>query len=127
MQFTIRERGAGRKEFFRRLKEKKMNAWNDTPDVVAKDLVMRYYNGRHPTNKITTDDVVVVWQCYILGFWKVLVTTNIQDGMYYEVTFDRTGYQETGTCHVYLDAYKRWENVSLEFDAIDEGQFDGVV
>lgn len=32
------------------------------------------------------DDVYVVWFCYILGGWKALVSTPVEDGRYYEVT-----------------------------------------
>lgn len=50
------------------------------------------------------DDVFVVWFCYILKNWKALVSTNIPDGMYYEVTFDNEKQQ------VYIDSYKKIDN-----------------
>jgi hypothetical protein len=53
-------------------------------------------------------EVYVVWQCYILGNWKVLVSTTLPDGMYYEVTHD----QVSG--RTYLDAYKKFDNVCVE-------------
>lgn len=54
--------------------------------------------------KITTDDVYVVWICKALQNWKALVSTNLCDGMYYEITHNGDK-DET-----YIDAYKKWEN-----------------
>ena len=45
-------------------------------------------------------DVYVVWQCYILGNAKWLLSTTLPDDMYYEVVKDE----------FYLDAYKKFEN-----------------
>ena len=53
------------------------------------------------------EDVYIVWFCYILGGWKALVSTLLPDGMYYEVTFDKNKNL------VYLDAYKKWDNVAI--------------
>lgn len=83
----------------------------------AKNAVVAYYNDNYPTNKIGVDDVAIVWSCYILGNWKVLATTNIQDGMYYEITCDAFLRGK-----IYIDAYKRWKNV--EFDLVqNDGSF----
>ena len=74
----------------------------------AKKLVVDYFNNRvekTDNTKITTDDVFVVWFCKTLQNWKALVSTDISDGMYYEVT--RNG--DKG--ETYLDAYKKRENV----------------
>lgn len=49
-------------------------------------------------------EVYVVWQCYILGNAKWLLSTTLPDGMYYEVTFNKAKNE------FYLDAYKRFEN-----------------
>lgn len=74
----------------------------------AKELVVRYFNEhRDVTNseELTKNDVYVVWFCKILQNFKVLLSTTVSDGMYYEVTFngDKNEY--------YLDAYKKWQNV----------------
>ena len=50
-------------------------------------------------------EVYVVWNCYILGNMKALLSTTIEDGMYYEVTFNKAKNE------IYLDAYKHAENV----------------
>lgn len=34
------------------------------------------------------EHVYVVWFCYILGGWKALCSTCVEDGKYYEVTYD---------------------------------------
>lgn len=48
--------------------------------------------------------VFVVWQCYILGYAKWLLSTTLPDGMHYEVTYDKIKNE------FYLDAYKKFEN-----------------
>lgn len=49
-------------------------------------------------------DVYVVWQCYILGNAKWLLSTTLPDGMYYGVTYNKIKDE------FYLDAYKKFEN-----------------
>ncbi len=74
----------------------------------AKQLVVCYFNSHVDATDgkfITTDDVYVVWFCKTLQNWKALLSTNVNDGMYYEVTHNGDK-KET-----YLDAYKKWENV----------------
>lgn len=74
----------------------------------AKELVVRYFNEHRDVSdseELTKNDVYVVWFCKTLQNFKVLLSTTVSDGMYYEVTFngDKNEY--------YLDAYKKWENV----------------
>ena len=75
-----------------------------------KALVADYYNERAEKtdgNSIAADDVYVVWSCKTLQNWKALLSTDVPDGMYYELTHD-------GDKRVtYLDAYKKWENVPI--------------
>lgn len=56
----------------------------------------------------TQDDVFVVWFCKVLQNWKALVSTSLNDGMYYEVTYN--GDKE----EYYLDAYKKWQNLKID-------------
>ena len=49
-------------------------------------------------------DTYVVWQCFILGHKKWLISTTLNDGMYYEVTYN------SAKREFYLDAYKKFEN-----------------
>lgn len=48
--------------------------------------------------------VYVVWKSKILGNWKYLISTDLFDGMYYELTYNGE------TAEWYLDAYKKFEN-----------------
>lgn len=76
----------------------------------AKQIIVNYFNERVEKTDgkfITIDDVYVVWFCKTLQNWKALLSTNVSDGMYYEVTYN--GDKE----ETYLDAYKKWENVRI--------------
>lgn len=57
--------------------------------------------------KFTLDDVYVVWQVKALQNWKSLLSTNLPDGMYYELTYDGDKNK------IYFDAYKKFENKSI--------------
>ena len=69
---------------------------------------VRDYTNEHidKTDKmqITIDDVYVVWFCKTLQNWKVLASTTVPDGMYYELTYN--GDKD----EMYLDTYKKFEN-----------------
>lgn len=56
------------------------------------------------TDKVPVFQVYIVWQCKTLQNWKFLISTDISDGMYYEVTYN--GDKDEW----YLDAYKKFEN-----------------
>ncbi len=49
-------------------------------------------------------EVFVVWQCYILGNAKWLLSTTLPDGMYYEVTYNKAKDE------FYFDAYRKVDN-----------------
>lgn len=55
-------------------------------------------------DKVPVFQVYIVWQCKTLQNWKFLISTDISDGMYYEVTYN--GDKDEW----YLDAYKKFEN-----------------
>ena len=74
---------------------------------ICKDVVVDYLNNRVEKTDgvcITTEDVYVVWLCKTLQNHKALVSTNVSDGMYYELTYNGDKKE------LYLDAYKKWEN-----------------
>ena len=78
----------------------------------AKQIVVDYFNSHVDVTdgkQITTDDVYIVWFCKTLQNWKVLASTNISDGMYYEITHNGDK-DET-----YVDAYKKWDNFKVKF------------
>ena len=53
-------------------------------------------------------DVYVVWACKTLQNHKALLSTNVRDGMYYELTYNGDKQQ------LYLDAYKKFENRCIQ-------------
>lgn len=72
--------------------------------------VVRYFNEHVDiTNRkaLIPDDVYVVWSCKTLGNNKALLSTNVPDGMYYEITHNGAKNE------IYFDAYKKWENICL--------------
>lgn len=56
------------------------------------------------TDTVAPFNVFVVWNAYILGNIKALLSTTLFDGMYYEVTYNKEKNE------IYLDAYKKFEN-----------------
>lgn len=80
---------------------------NDTFLDLCKKIVVDYFNthtDKTDRQKITGEDVFVVWSCKTLQNNKALVSTTVSDGMYYEITHNGDK-KET-----YVDAYKKWEN-----------------
>lgn len=78
----------------------------------AKQIVVDYFNSHVDITdgkKITKDNVYVVWFCKTLQNWKALVSTNVSDGMYYEITHNGDK-DET-----YVDVYKKWNNFTVKF------------
>lgn len=65
---------------------------------MAKDIV----------RAVTTGTVYVVWFAYTLGNWKALCSTDLPDGKYYEVTFNREKKV------AFLDTYVKVENREVE-------------
>lgn len=75
----------------------------------AKKLVADYATEHiDKTDTIPPFDVFVVWNAYILGNIKALLSTTIPDGMYYEVTYNKAKNE------IYFDAYKKFENRKVE-------------
>lgn len=71
----------------------------------ATELVLDYIlEHLDKTDKMPEIDVFIVWQCKILKNWKFMISSNLADGMYYEVTFNGDKKE------FYLDAYKKFEN-----------------
>ena len=77
----------------------------------CKEIVANYSNGhldKSDNKEISTDDVFVVWNCKTLQNNKALLSTNLFDGMYYELTLNGDKQE------IYFDAYKKWENKCIE-------------
>ena len=78
---------------------------------IARKIVLDYANehiDKTDNVQITLDDVFIVWFCKTLQNWKALVSTDLPDGMYYEVTYNGDKKE------VYLDAYKKFDNRKID-------------
>ena len=76
----------------------------------AKQIVANWYNdqsGNDEISAVTAEDVYVVWFCKTLQNWKALLSTDLPDGMYFEVTYNGDKKE------AYLDAYKKIRNVKI--------------
>lgn len=74
----------------------------------CKETIVDYFNShRDKTDSmpLSLDDVYVVWLSKTLQNNKGLFSTTVSDGMYYECTYNGDKQE------MYLDAYKKWENV----------------
>lgn len=73
------------------------------PQAVAVALVNAlYYKGELPS-----EDVYIVWFCAALQNWKALVSTNVKDNSYYEVTHNGDK-NET-----YVDKYVKHDHYTI--------------
>jgi len=82
-----------------------MSTYQDTAERVVREYVSARLEKTDPDPHFSA---YVVWFTFTLGNWKALVSTTLPDGMYYEVTYDQLNGR------IYLDAYKKWDNVSIE-------------
>lgn len=79
----------------------------------CKNVVADYANkhlDKTDSTRLIASDVYVVWLCKTLQNSKALLSTELSDGMYYELTYNGDKRQ------LYLDAYKKWENVEYNLD-----------
>lgn len=84
---------------------------NDEFMKKCKEIVVKYFNDhvdKTDHKQITEDDVYIVWSCKALQNNKALVSTNVSDGMYYEIIHNGDK-NET-----YVDVYKKWDNFVVE-------------
>ena len=74
-------------------------------DNRAKEIVISYiYEHLDKSDDLPWFSVYIVWKCKTLQNWKYLLSSDLLDGMYYELTYN--GDKEEW----YLDAYKKFEN-----------------
>jgi hypothetical protein len=74
---------------------------------LCKNEVVEYVNSKYPDIKITEKDVYVVWLCKTLQNNKALLSTTVEDGMYYEITHNGNKGE------LYVDAYKKEHNYTV--------------
>ena len=85
---------------------------------LVKETVAEYVNGHLDKTdgaRIDGSNVFIVWLSKTLQNCKALASTTLLDGMYYELTYNG----DKG--ELYLDAYKKWENVRLDVSADGNG------
>lgn len=78
---------------------------------LCKSKIVDYFNShceKTDNVAITLNDVYVVWYCKTLQNHKAWLSTNVSDGMYYEMTFNGDKNQ------LYMDAYKKWQNICFD-------------
>lgn len=68
---------------------------------IVEDYIVEHLDKSDPEPEF---EVYTVWKAKILQNWKYLISSNLYDGMYYELTYDGN------LCRWYLDAYKKFEN-----------------
>lgn len=69
--------------------------------LIVENYVMQHLDATDPEPEFET---YIVWKCKALQNWKYLISTNLFDGMYYELTYNGDKKEW------YLDAYKKFEN-----------------
>lgn len=74
---------------------------------LCKLSVKDYYLSNH-NSLLSSSNIYVVWSCKTLQNNKALLSTNISDGMYYEITFNGDKNE------LYLDAYKKQFNQCIK-------------
>lgn len=78
---------------------------------VCQAIVAQYVNSKlDVTDGVTIQpsEVYIVWFSKTLHHGKALLSTNLPDGMYYEITYNGL------TDEYYFDAYKKFENKSYK-------------
>ena len=80
-------------------------------DFEACSIVLDYIH-EHLDKSDTKPEVrvYVVWKAKVLQNWKFLISSNLPDGMYYEITYNGDKHEW------YLDAYKKFENRRIPDD-----------
>lgn len=71
-------------------------------------------NALHYEGNLPAEDVYIVWFCAALQNWKALVSTNVLDNCYYEVTHN--GEKKV----TYVDKYVKAEQVTVPSEMLDD-------
>lgn len=85
---------------------------------ISTQLVYNYVLGNDFEHKIeenefTIDNIFTVWSCKTLQNNKALLSTDIPDSKYYEITYNGDKKE------IYFDVYNKTMNVCISMDDID--------
>ncbi len=69
--------------------------------IIVENYIMDHLDKSDPEPEF---EVYIVWKCKALQNWKYLISSTLNDGMYYEMTYNGDKKEW------YLDAYKKFEN-----------------
>ena len=76
--------------------------------IDARNMVQDYYINNN--NPISYDNIYIVWICKILQNNKCLISTTVEDGLYFEITYNGDKKE------FYFDVYKKQENHKTKED-----------
>lgn len=79
------------------------------PQLMARMLV-----GMHYYPELSLEEIYVVWFCSTLRNWKCLISTNVKDNRYYEVTHNGS----IQPAETYIDQYTKTGHTSVQGDEI---------
>lgn len=96
--------------YFQSAKKRRLKQMNNNQEMItlAKQVVLNRLNATRPVNsQYTLDDMYIVWFCKTLQNWKALVSTDVKDGLYWEVTYNGTKEE------LYVDMYTQMEHTVM--------------
>ena len=64
----------------------KMQEMDEKALKIVRDYVLEHLDKTDTVNETDTLPYIV-WKCKVLQNWKYLLSTDLHDGMYYELTF----------------------------------------
>lgn len=77
--------------------------------IACKNMIIDYFAKHKDTTtdkdiEMKIENVFAVWSCKTLQNNKMLLSTTMPDGLYYEITYNGDKHE------AYVDVYKKWEN-----------------